>query len=59
MDALKRNCKICKNKVRRDDLYRINMNMKDGKVSILLCSDCASKIMVSDQDVKSKLGERQ
>lgn len=54
--SLKRKCGTCGTKCRRDEMYKIKMKMSDGNKTVLVCEECAKKLLVSEQTLNQKLG---
>ena len=59
LNALKRKCGTCGVKCRRDEMYRINMNFKDGERTLMICEACAKRLLVSEEVMIKNLGEQE
>ena len=57
MGSLKRTCGVCDAKSTRDEMYKVNMNMGDGRTSVIICQNCATQLLISTEDLKRQLGE--
>lgn len=57
MIGLKRKCFHCRNKFKREDMYKLNMNTSDGVHSVFLCEQCTRQVLVDTKEYAEWTGK--